>query len=313
MQKGKIGIWMYRNDGALYIHNELAQELVRYGYEVIDNFDMRKCYCLNNKIMTEDGRDLTSLNLLFHMNVDESNSHQNDILHTFEMAGVKVINPYVPYQNAFDKYISNFKLRQAGVNVPPSILIDSDASPMLIKNIFDEWGSILIKSRFSAGGKGIIKIDNCEQFLDLQPTIKFLFPNFFLQKFIPFGDHDYRVELIDGEVLFCYSRKKEHSFKTNLHAGAKQVIACKYEEKFGAMAKLAAKTLNIPLTTVDLIKSIYDNQYYVLEVNGNLGVFIEALLLSQGENVNKTLFGADKRKIDMIVSYICRQMDLLKN
>ncbi len=310
MRKGKIGIWMYRNEGGLVPHNNLVQILRDSGYEVIDNFDMRKCYCFNKKIFTEDGCDLTSLDLLFHMNFDERSEHQHDILHALKISGVKLINPYSPYEDAHDKFISNFKLRQAGINVPPSALIGPDAAPDLIKNFFKEWGSVLIKARCDAGGRGIIKIDSYEQFMDIYSILQSTYPNFFLQKFIPFDDRDYRVELIDGEVLSCYSRQKSSGFKTNVHAGA-TVIPCKYDEKFGALAKAAAKALNIPLTIVDILKSMNDGKYYVIEVNDVMGWYIEGAAQLFGLELDKSFEGADERKIQKLAAYIISQIKCL--
>jgi ribosomal protein S6--L-glutamate ligase len=313
MKKGKIGIWMYRNDGALHAHNQLVQELVTREYEVVDNFDMRQCYCVNNKIFTEDGRDLTSLDLLFHMNFDERSEHQNDILHTFEMAGVTVINPCGPHELARDKFASNFKLRQAGVNVPASALIGNDAPYDLMKNLFNEWGSLLIKARREAGGRGIIKIDSCEQFMDIYAATKKFHPNFFLQKFIPFDDRDYRVELVAGEVLFCHSRQKSAGFKTNVHAGYAKHVPCEYDEKFITMAKAAAKAINIPLTIVDIVKSTTDGEYYVLEVNDSMGMYVEGYANSLENKLDKSFSGIDKRKIQWLVTYIIATMDAIKN
>jgi ribosomal protein S6--L-glutamate ligase len=72
----KIGLWMYSNDGGDMVQNELINELKLLDCEVMPSFDMRDCYCLNGKVYTGDGFDLTKLDVLYHMNADEQNIHQ---------------------------------------------------------------------------------------------------------------------------------------------------------------------------------------------------------------------------------------------
>lgn len=311
MKKGLIGIWMYKNQGGEKPRSVLIDRLQAEGYEVIADFDMRKCYCLNNAIMTENGRDLSKLNLLFHMNADERSEHQNSILRALEMAGVRLLNPYVPHEIARDKFVSNFMLQQAGINVPPSILVNNEFSEVVIKNIFDQWGSVLLKPRRWYGAKGIIKFDDFEQFIDFALANKNFYTQYFLQKFIPFNDHDYRVELIDGKVMGCYNRRKNHSYKTNYHAGG-GLISCADDENKILLAKQAAAALNIPITIVDIVQSVVDDRPYVLEVNDTMGVFIESLARYFDEKIYDE-FAYDQKKIDMLVEYINLQMEKIRD
>jgi ribosomal protein S6--L-glutamate ligase len=310
VSKGKIGIWMYKNDGGDVPRSKLIKMLQKEDYEVIHDFDMRKCYCINNTVITEDGIDLSSLDLLYHMNADERNDHQITMLHALEISGVKVINPYYQFENARDKFTSNMLLSKAGIKVPESLLIGINFSESFIKNIFDKWKSILIKPRRWFGGQGIVKFDNFEYFMDFYGLIKNSFSQLFLQKFIPFSDKDYRVELINGEVVDYYSRHKIHQFKTNGHAGGYPVIS-EYDEKKIILAKNAAKILNIPLTIVDMIESSEDGEIYVLEVNDTLGIFVESVAHFSKLNFPKELADDDK-KLRMLFDYIVLEMKKLK-
>lgn len=309
MSKGKIGIWMYRNAGGIEPQQELVARLRDLGYEVINDFDMRKCYCLDNRIITEDGRDLTTLDLLFHMNADERTPHQNSILQTFALAGVHVINPVTAYEQARDKFLSNFLLRRSGIRVPQSILINNDFPESILKGIFAEWKSVLLKPRKWFGGRGIIKFDAFAQFMDFYIATRQFYTEFFLQRYIPFLERDYRVELINGEVASYYSRKKQHAYKTNVHAGG-QVIPCKYDKNKVVLAKRAAMALSIPVTIVDLIESTEDGEVYVLEVNDCLGVFNEAYGRDCGLDVS-ALPHHDEQKLNLLVAYLDSQMKKL--
>ncbi|MFA6119344.1 MAG: ATP-grasp domain-containing protein [Parachlamydiales bacterium] len=309
MSHGKIGIWMYKNDGGIIPRTKLIKMLRDKGYEVIDDFDLRKCYCINNFVMTEDGRDLTSLDLLFHMNADERSDQQIDMLHALELSGVKVINPFYPFENARDKFISNMKLRKAGIKVPDSLLIGNNFSDSFMKKLFDDWGSILVKPRKWFGGQGIVKFDNYEHFMDLYGLIEKHFSQLFLQRFIPFTKQDYRVEIINGEVVDYYSRAKEHQFKTNVHLGG-HVVPSAYDEEKIILAKKAAKALDIPITIVDIIQSSENGESYVLEVNDSLGVFIEAHSNYAKLKIYEELSHDDK-KLNMLFDYIVLQMKTL--
>lgn len=303
MHKGTIGIWMYKNTGGIEPQNMLIKMLSEVGYTVIADFDMRECYCLNNRIMTGDGRDLTDLDILYHMNIDEGNDHQYSILRTFEMAGVKVINPYDAHEAARDKFISNFKLRKAGIRVPPSLLIGSNFSQPFMRNLFLKWKSVLVKPRRNAGGRGIIKFDSCEHFEDFAIATSKFYQEFFLQKFIPFGNRDYRVELIDGKVVGIYSREKKHSFKTNVHCGAR-FVPCEFNNHVIDIAQKAANVLVMSMTIIDMIQSLDDQKWYILEVNENIGTFVEARAKYSGMVIDKAFSGYDNKKIKMIFNYI---------
>jgi ribosomal protein S6--L-glutamate ligase len=295
----KIGLWMYSNQGGDIIQNKLKTNLQKSGYEVFNDFDLRKCHSFNDKIITEQGFDLTSLDLLFHMNADERSDHQNSILQALDRK-IKVVNPYSKNEDARDKFLSNFILHNAKIKTPPSILIPIDISESFIFDIFNKWKSILLKPRRWYGGKGIMKFDSAEQFLDFRYLGQSFFNEFFLQKFIPFQDRDYRVEIIGNKFIGHYSRIKGHSFKTNVKAGG-SVVLNKYDEKKINLAQRAAAALNLDITIVDMIDSKEDNEPYVIEVNDSLGVF---------ESVD-TLPTIDKKTHDEFIDYDTKKMQAL--
>jgi ribosomal protein S6--L-glutamate ligase len=149
--------------------------------------------------------------------------------------------------------------------------------------------------------------------MDIYATTQNFFPNFFLQKYIPFGDCDYRVELIEGEVLSCYSRQKTTGFKTNVHAGRARCVPCQYDENCVSIAKASAKALGIPLTIVDLIKSTSDEKYYVLEVNDVMGAHVECFARYLGYKLDNALSGIDERKTQLLAAYIIAEMDKISS
>lgn len=302
-----IGLWMYNNDGGNIIQKKLIKELKLSGFEVINSFDMRNCYCLNGKVYTEDNMDLTKLDVLYHMNADEQNNHQQDILKAIELSGVKVINDTRSFFKCKDKFITNLILKNNNINVPESLLIPNNTISKTIKEKLIEFKSFLVKPRDNYGGYGIIKFNDVEQFEDYILATKNFYSNYYIEKFIDFNDHDYRVEIFDNKIVGSYSRSKNHSFKTNISSGGHlNSINIGSEEK--NIALKAAKAMDITSTIIDMVKSKENDKFYVLEVNPLLGIFVQSCIRSGERNIPKNFFDKnsynDDIKLQAIVDYI---------
>ncbi len=303
----KIGIWMYNNDGGNIVQRKLTSKLTSLGYQVINSFDMRNCYCFDGKVYTKDGLDLTDLDVLYHMNADHQNDHQHDILKAIEISGVKVINDTKSFFKCKDKFISNFILKNNNINVPESLLIPNNTLTENIKEKLIKFKSFLVKPRDNYGGYGIIKFDDIEQFEDYILATKNFHSNYYIEKFIDFDDHDYRVEVFDNKIVGSYSRSKNHSFKTNISSGGSlNSIHIGNEEK--NIALQTAKIMGITSTIIDMVKSSQDGKFYVLEVNPLLGIFVNACIKSGERNISKNFLDKnnynDDLKLQSIVDYI---------
>lgn len=303
----KIGLWMYTNDGGNIVQKKLTSKLTSLGYEVINSFDMRDCYCFNDKVYTKDGLDLTKLDVLYHMNADEQNNHQQDILKAIELSGVKVINDTESFFKCKDKFISNFILKNNNINVPESLLIPNNVISKNLKEKLIEFKSFLVKPRDNYGGYGIIKFNDIEQFEDYFLATKNFYSNYYIEKFIDFNDHDYRVEIFDNKIVGSYSRSKNHSFKTNISSGGSlNSVHIENEEK--NIALQAAKIMGITSTIIDMVKSNKDGKFYILEVNPLLGIFVQACIKSGDRNISKNFSDKnsynDDVKLQSIVNYI---------
>ncbi len=302
-----VGLWMYNNDGGNIIQRKLIKELKLSGFEVINSFDMRNCYCLNGKVYTEEDMDLTKLDVLYHMNADDQNNHQQDILKAIELSGVKVINDTRSFFKCKDKFITNLILKNNNINVPESLLIPNNTISKTIKEKLIEFESFLVKPRDNYGGYGIIKFNDIEQFEDYVLATKNFYSNYYIEKFIDFNDHDYRVEIFDNKIVGSYSRSKNHSFKTNISSGGHlNSINIGNEEK--NIALKAAKAMDITSTIIDMVKSKENDKFYVLEVNPLLGIFVQSCIKSGERNIPKNFFDKnsynDNIKLQAIVDYI---------
>lgn len=307
MTKKKIGVWMYENDNGINIKKQLVSSLKDMGYEVYSDFDMRECCVKNGKVYAKDGYCLSDVDIFYHMNADEQNQYQNDILRLLELSGVHVFNDYQSFIYCKDKVISNLLLRKNGILVPPSMLINNKLTKEELKKIIDEWGTVIVKPRTNHGGKGIIKIDNYELFCDFYEATKVSTKDYYLEKFIPFKFHDYRVEVFNGEVIGTYCRGKCGTYKTNISSGG-SMEDITVPEEFKKIALKAAKTLNVTTTIVDMILSEEDKKIYVLEVNPIMGIFLEEGMKAGTKMPIRTKipksFKTDKIKLRKIINYI---------
>lgn len=303
----KIGIWMYENDNGITVKREIVSQLRKKGYEVYSDFDMRDCYLKNGKVYAEDGYCLSDIDIFYHMNADEQNQFQNDILRLLELSGVKIVNAYDAFFKAKDKVTCNLLLRKNNINVPSSMLINNHCSKEFLKSIIDEWGSVIIKPRNNHGGKGILKIDDYELLCDFYEATRANFSDYYLEQYISFEAHDYRVEIFDGEVIGKYCRGKHGTYKTNISSGGsmQDISVC---ESFEEIALKAAKVLGITTTIVDMVVSKNDGKIYVLEVNPIMGIFLEAGMKAGTKMPVQTnipeSFKTDDLKIKKIVSYL---------
>ena len=163
------------------------------------------------------------------------------------------------------------------------------------------------KNATDDGGKGIIKIDNYELFCDFYEATKASTKDYYLEKYIPFKSHDYRVEVFNGEVIGTYCRGKCGTYKTNISSGG-STEDITVPEEFKEIALKAAKTLNVTTTIVDMILSEKDKKIYVLEVNPIMGIFLEEGMKAGTKMPIQTKvpesFKTDKIKLEKIINYI---------
>ncbi|MFJ5299484.1 RimK family alpha-L-glutamate ligase [Pseudomonas sp. NPDC088368] len=302
-----VAIWMYQNDNGRVPLNALRTKLEEKGANVFSEFDLRTCYALNGKVYTASGVNLSKFDFLFHMNADEQSDHQRDMLKAIEEGGTAVLNDCSTFFACQDKFVMNNMLRSAGINVPESLLFCKSIDQSILKNILHRWRSWLIKPRKGHGAKGIVKFCDCEQFIDFIEAMTDDNSGYYIEQFIEFGERDFRVEIFNENVIGGYSRIKSHDFKTNISAGGRMAPSEMGPEV--EIALNAAKALGVTGTIVDMVKGINDHQFYVLEVNPTLGIFVESAMMAgtrmPPQKAHES-YAYDDAKVDEIVKYIFR-------
>lgn len=302
MKKKTVGLWMYTNDGGSAIQEKLKERLKDKNIQVVNDFDMRLCYCQNGRVYTQKGFDLSSVDVFYHMNADEQTPYQNDILRALELSGVRVVNSWDAFYTAKNKFMTNVLLKKNGVNVPPSLFINSSQAAYKAEEIFTNWKKIVVKPTSRHAGKGIMAFDSAEKFVDFVDATSGCFESYYIEKFIDFGDHDYRVEIFDGKVVCGYCRHKTHSFKTNISSKG-YLIPDVPTQEFEDVALKAAGILGIESTIIDMVRSKENGEIFLLEVNCIMGIFVESFDLVNKIDIYPS-FACDEKKIDLLVNYL---------
>jgi ribosomal protein S6--L-glutamate ligase len=311
----KIGLWIHENDNGVMITQKLTKLLQAMELEVVVLPDLGKCICKNGQVLGPQGENLSNLNLLYHMNIEGETPHQQDILKALEVLGVMVVNSTHAYRLGGDKFLANMILRKNGITVPDSMLMTSAISYGPLAETFKEWNQIVLKPRFSYGGKGILKFSEVDQFWDFMTATSNIYYNYYIERFIPFQNNDYRIEVIDGNFAGSYSRGLLNGFKTNMtsHKKSEDGIFLKYEasESEKAIAIKAVQLLGLDCSIVDLIRSSIDGKFYILEVNCILGIFVEAANKVRGivpAEPDAYKFASDDRKLELLSKFLHKKL-----
>lgn len=304
-RRRSVILWMYENDNGHIPRQALCRLLEDKGFIVFFEFDMRQCHVICGKVYSACGRCLSDFDVVFHMNADEQSPYQADILRALQDSGVQVVNECASFFNCRDKFKANQLLRQHGVAVPDSALLGTTVADRVICDLFSRWGSLVYKRRSGHGAVGIVRFTDAEQFIDFIQATRHLIVDYYVEQYIDFGDYDCRVEIFNGEVIGGYSRKKKHSFKTNISSGGEMTPRVPGIEV--EVARKAAKVMRINGTIVDMVQSSADGKFYVLEVNPLLGIFVESAMRA-GTKMPETepdqRYSYDSLKLHAIASYI---------
>lgn len=188
-----------------------------------------------------------------------------DILKTFEILGVKVINTVYDLMIVKNKYQTSLLLANNNINFIKGKLVNASSS----KN--HKFGyPMIIKSKVGSLGFGIYKIESENEFNNMKEQINLLDKNYnyILQEYIKEGNVDYRVMVIFGEIKYVIKTTAKNGFKANYTTGAIAEIA-QVDNKIKKIIKKIYKVFKLDIMGIDLFH--VKNEYIVCEINSNPG------------------------------------------
>ncbi|MFN0196046.1 MAG: RimK family alpha-L-glutamate ligase [Planctomycetaceae bacterium] len=189
--------------------------------------------------------------------------YRMDALAAIEARGITVLNSPKSLECAVDKYLTTFRLAQAGLLVPPTIVCEDEESALAA---FEQLGrDVVVKPLFGSEGRGILRVSDPDLALRTFRTLSRLQAVLYIQQFIPHAGYDLRVMVLDGEILGGMRRYGDGDFRTNVsRQGRAEPVELSPDER--QLALTAAKVTGARFAGVDLLYGP-NGECYVIEVN----------------------------------------------
>jgi len=246
---------------------------VKKEFKVVEGLDFRKASVINEKVFFGD-YDATRLDgYMWFSHIDKSSdSHDMLILEQLEKT-LPVINPTKGLKIGLDKFKTSSFLKANDIPVPEFALING-SDETAIRNIFDKWGSVLVKPRYGAFGIGICKIESADRLIDLIDFSQI--GTVYVEKFYENDMRDWcGVNVVGGKVLYGYgkheSKIKDYKVFDRNQKGGEMVLKNPNSEQ-EKIALAVAKATGMDFFGVDIIKS-RDNKYLVIDMNTFPGIY----------------------------------------
>ncbi len=208
-----------------------------------------------------------------------------DVMHAFQASGRPVFNPPRAIETCVDKYLTNVRLLQAGLPVPPTVVCQRADDALLA---FEELGrDVVVKPLFGAEGRGMVRISDRELAWRTFHAIEQTRGVLYVQKFIPHPGWDVRVLVMNGRVIAAMKRTGQGDWRTNVAQGGRaERHLCSHEEM--ALAVRATVATGAVIAGVDLMQN-EKGEWYVIEVNAVPGW--KALAVASGCDIARSIVG----------------------
>jgi RimK family alpha-L-glutamate ligase len=188
--------------------------------------------------------------------------YRMDALHRLENLGVKVINSAETIERGVDKYYTLTHMEDLGINVPETIVTERFDDAVAA---FEELGrDVIVKPLFGSEGKGMVRVTDKDAAYRLFRAIEMGRYIFYIQRYIPHSNRDYRVFVIGGKVVAAMTRRGK-DWKCNIANGA-DAEPFKPDGAISDISIRAAEVLKADYAGVDILPG-EDGNNYLIEVN----------------------------------------------
>ncbi len=258
----KIGILADRRGGHV---EALAKALAQRGCQA-DFMPITRLVARapGNPLITINGQPLESYDALLIRTIPEGSLEQivfrMDALHRLEAAGVRVMNRPASLERTVDKYYTSSLLASSGLPTPRTVVTEGFDEAM---EAFREFGDVVVKPLFGAGGRGIARISDADVAYRTFRVLAMTRSIFYIQEFVPQGDYDLRG-LGGGDRVVAAMRRRSEGWRHNVSQGARPEPHAMDEEATGLCLE-ASRLLETDYAGIDLLRT--PRGYTVVEVN----------------------------------------------
>jgi ribosomal protein S6--L-glutamate ligase len=189
--------------------------------------------------------------------------YRMDVLQQAVLRGQPVLNPPKAVETCVDKFLTDVRLRAAGLPVPLSTVCQQwqDAMPAFEKL----GGDVVVKPLFGSEGRGMMRVTDRELAWRTFHAIEQTGGVVYLQRFVRHPGWDVRAFVLNGRVIAAMKRSGNGDWRTNVAQGA----AAERFELAAPEAQLAVAAANATGAIVAGVDLLLDDrgEWYVLEVN----------------------------------------------
>ncbi len=187
-----------------------------------------------------------------------------DILRQLESSGTLVVNPANSLISARDKYMALLKLKEAGLPVPDTAVVEDVFE---VSEITKKWGTVVLKPLMGSMGYGSIKVNDPDVAFMIAKTWITHGQPVYIQKYERKGNRDIRIFVVGDEALGAiYRYAPPNTWKTNVAQGAR-VERAPLDEELRELAIKASRTLGLLYSGIDIGET--ERGYVIYEVNSS--------------------------------------------
>jgi RimK family alpha-L-glutamate ligase len=209
-----------------------------------------------------------------------------DVMHAFEASGRTILNPPRAIETCVDKYLTNVRLTNAGLPVPPTVVCQLADDAIAA---FDSLGGdVVVKPLFGAEGRGMVRVTDRELAWRTFHAIEQTRGVIYVQQFIQHPGWDVRAFVLQGRIIAAMKRTSHGDWRTNVAQGgtAQRHELSRTETELAVEAAAATGAI---IAGVDLL--IDDRgEWFVIEVNAVPGW--KALAPTSGVDIAKHVIQA---------------------
>jgi ribosomal protein S6--L-glutamate ligase len=298
MKNRTVGLWLYQNGGGDIIEKKLVAGLREREIDTITGLNLRHAEVNSDGIFC-NGFQVDSLDLFFSYNAGEQTTYQ---VYLYELLDLRIpmLNSFKGFSISEDKMKTAIALKAASLPRTDFYLCHRDESEKL-RGAISLWDSKAVYKPVDGwGGIGMTLIESERDLNKIMPFLNQMGLRFFyVERFIDYDGTDYRIDVVDGEVVGCYGRQaREGDWRTNITAGG-SIINRELNDQLSELAIRAAKAVKLDIAGVDILYDREREEYIVLEVNG-VPAFATPEQEAQG-------IGFNDKKIEKIVDLIDRK------
>ncbi|WCM34896.1 RimK family alpha-L-glutamate ligase [Sulfolobus acidocaldarius DSM 639] len=215
-----------------------------------------------------------------------------DTLRSMEKSGITLINRPDAMFVARDKFYSLVKLKNAGIPVPETAVVED---PFEAMRLVMKWKDVVIKPVVGSLGLGSIRAEDPDIVFRVSKSLLSINQPIYIQKYINKPQRDIRIFAVGDRILGGIYRINKSSWKTNVAQGSlTQVITV--NQDLEEITLKSMKVLGLDYAGIDIVED-ESGDYKILEVNGSplWGGFYEATKINPAKYIVEHLIKKMKK------------------